>query len=127
MRKEVLGLDGHCEIRAAQVAQDGNRTPDSGESMTRQSKPISVVLADDHSIVREGLAAFCGTRPELHIAGQCSDGLAAVEMIRLMEPDFAIIDLHMPKLHGLEVIRKVGRPRRPCKLMVLSISRDEKW
>jgi DNA-binding NarL/FixJ family response regulator len=70
--------------------------------MTQQPKPISIVLADDHSIVREGLAAFCDARPELHIAGQCSDGMAAVEMIRSVSPDFAIIDLHMPKLHGLD-------------------------
>jgi len=94
--------------------------------MTQQIKPISIVLADDHSIVREGLAAFCDARPELHIAGQCSDGMAAVEMIRSVSPDFAIIDLHMPKLHGLEVIRKVREANCPCKLVVLSISRDEK-
>ena len=95
--------------------------------MTQQlTKPISVILADDHLIVREGLAAFCETRPELHIVGQCSDGLAAVEMIKAVQPDFAIIDLHMPKLHGLEVIRKVREANSACKLVVLSISRDEK-
>ncbi|PYT26869.1 MAG: hypothetical protein DMG58_21590 [Acidobacteria bacterium] len=95
--------------------------------MTQQlTKPISVILADDHLIVREGLAAFCDARPELHIVGQCSDGLAAVEMIKALQPDFAIIDLHMPKLHGLEVIRKVREANSPCKLVVLSISRDEK-
>ena len=95
--------------------------------MTQQlTKPISVILADDHLIVREGLAACCDARPELHIVGQCSDGLAAVEMIKALQPDFAIIDLHMPKLHGLEVIRKVREANSPCKLVVLSISRDEK-
>jgi DNA-binding NarL/FixJ family response regulator len=83
-------------------------------------------LVDDHSIVREGLAAFCDTRPELHIAGQCADGLAAVEMIKSLAPDFAIIDLHLPKLHGLEVIRKVRETNSVCKLVVLTISRDEK-
>ena len=94
--------------------------------MNQQTKIISIVLADDHSIVREGLAAFCENRAELHIVGQSSDGLAAVEMIKSLTPDFAIIDLHMPKLHGLEVIRKVREANSPCKLVVLSISRDEK-
>lgn len=94
--------------------------------MTQQTKTISIVLADDHSIVREGLAAFCDAQPELQIAGQCSDGLAAVEMIKALAPDFAIIDLHMPKLHGLEVIRKVREANNQSKLVVLSISRDEK-
>jgi DNA-binding NarL/FixJ family response regulator len=94
--------------------------------MTQQTKTISIVLADDHSIVREGLAAFCDAQPELQIAGQCADGLAAVEMIKALAPDFAIIDLHMPKLHGLEVIRKVREANSQSKLVVLSISRDEK-
>lgn len=94
--------------------------------MTQQTKTVSVVLADDHSIVREGLAAFCDAQPELQIVGQCSDGLAAVEMIKSLAPDFAIIDLHMPKLHGLEVIRKVRETNGQTKLVVLSISRDEK-
>ena len=91
-----------------------------------QTKPISIVLADDHSIVREGLAAFCEARPELHIVGQCADGLAAVEMIKALAPEFAIIDLHMPKLHGLEVIQKLREANSPSKLIILTISHDEK-
>jgi DNA-binding NarL/FixJ family response regulator len=94
--------------------------------MTLLTKTISIILADDHSIVREGLAAYCESKPELHIAGQCSDGLAALEMIRSLTPDFAILDLDMPKLHGLEVIRKVRESNIPCKLVVLSMYRDEK-
>jgi DNA-binding NarL/FixJ family response regulator len=92
--------------------------------MSQQTKPISIVLADDHSIVREGLAAFCDAQQELHIVGQCADGLAAVDLIKSLAPDFAIIDLHMPKLHGLEVIRKVREANCQSKLVVLSISRD---
>src|ERR1700683_743824 len=94
--------------------------------MNQPKKTVSIVLADDHSIVREGLAAFCDAQPELHIVGQCSDGLAAVELIKSLTPDFAILDLHMPKLHGLEVIRKVREASSPSRLVVLSISRDEK-
>jgi len=86
---------------------------------------ISIVLVDDHAIVREGLAAFCDARPELHIPGQCADGLAAVEMIKSITPDFAIIDLQLPKLNGLEVICKVRETNSVCKLVVLTITRDE--
>lgn len=87
---------------------------------------LSIVFADDHCIVREGFAALCDARSELSVVGQCSDGLAAVEMIRNLRPDFAVLDLHMPKLHGLEVIRKVREENIPARLIVLSISRDEK-
>ena len=90
-----------------------------------RAETISIVIADDHSIVREGIAALIQTRPELRILGQCGDGLAAVEMITSLNPEFAVIDLNMPKLHGIEVIRKVREASCPTKLIVLSISRDE--
>ncbi|MGI8991475.1 MAG: response regulator [Bryobacteraceae bacterium] len=89
------------------------------------SERISIVLADDHCIVREGIAAFCQTRPEFDIVGQCADGQAAVELIARLRPDFAVLDLNMPKLHGIEVIRKLRDANCPTKLIVLSISRDE--
>src|SRR5882672_3900875 len=89
-------------------------------------RAISIVLVDDHSIVREGVAAFFASQPDLHIAGQCSDGVAAVEMIKSLAPDFAIIDLYLPALHGLEVIRKVRETNSVCKLVVLTVNRDEK-
>lgn len=89
-------------------------------------QPVSVVLADDHPILREGLVAFFNARPELHIVGQCSDGLAAIQMVKTLAPDFALIDLHLPKLHGLEVIQKLREANSPSKLVILTISHDEK-
>src|SRR5215469_12282764 len=87
---------------------------------------VSVVLADDHPIVREGLAAFFDERPELSIVGQCSDGLAAVEMINALAPDFAIIDLQLPKLHGLEVIQRLRGANSASKLVILTVNHDER-
>jgi len=95
-------------------------------SGTLDQPTISVLLVDDHSVVREGLAAFFDARSELHIADQCADGLAAVEMIKSLTPDFAIIDLQLPKLHGLEAFCKVRETNSVCKLVVLTINRDEK-
>jgi DNA-binding NarL/FixJ family response regulator len=87
--------------------------------------PLTIILADDHGIVREGIAAYCKARPEISIVGQCSDGQEALAMILASRPDFAVIDLHMPKLGGLEVVRRVRQASCPTKLIVLSISRDE--
>ena len=89
-----------------------------------KAKSISVVLADDHNIVREGLAAFCEAQ-QMHVAGQCSDGLAALEMIQAMRPDFAILDLHMPKMDGVQVVRKVKEAHSATRVIILSIARDE--
>jgi DNA-binding NarL/FixJ family response regulator len=89
------------------------------------TKEITVVLADDHGIVREGIAAFCASRPDLHVIGQGSDGVEAVELILDLKPDFAVLDLNMPRLGGLDVIRRVRQAKSATKLLVLSISREE--
>jgi DNA-binding NarL/FixJ family response regulator len=88
-------------------------------------EPITVVLADDHAIVREGIAAKFRERPDIVIAGECSDGESAVEMILALKPAFAVLDLNMPKLSGAEVVRRVRQAGSQTKLIVLSISREE--
>ena len=72
----------------------------------------TVVLADDHAIVREGIAALC-TANGLRVLGQVSDGSAAIEMITALNPDFAILDLHMPVLTGVEAIRRLRAAAAP--------------
>jgi DNA-binding NarL/FixJ family response regulator len=84
----------------------------------------TVVLADDHAIVREGIASLCATNG-MRVLGQCSEGSAALEMIGALQPDFAILDLHMPGMTGVEVIRRLRMTGCSAKLMILSISREE--
>lgn len=90
-----------------------------------QPETITVVLADDHSIVREGIASLLRTKPDFNVVGECSDGFAAVQLILSLKPQIAVIDLNMPKLHGLEVIRKVRDANCPTQIIVLSISREK--
>ena len=85
----------------------------------------TVVLADDHAIVREGFAALCEVNG-MRVVGQCADGPSAVEMVLATQPDFAILDLHMPGCTGIEVIRKLRAAGCPSKIMILSISREDK-
>jgi DNA-binding NarL/FixJ family response regulator len=84
----------------------------------------TVVLADDHVIVREGIAALCAAHG-MRVLGQVADGGAAVEMIAALNPDFAILDLHMPGVTGVEAIRRLRAAGSAVKLMILSISREE--
>lgn len=90
----------------------------------QESEPITVVLADDHAIVREGIAALCESHG-LRILGQCPDGAMALEMITSLRPDFAILDLQMPGMTGVETIRKLRQSGSTVKLMILSICREE--
>jgi len=88
------------------------------------SQPPTIILADDHAIVREGIAALCAMHG-FDVVGQCSDGMEAVEMVLQRKPEFAILDLEMPRLTGLEAIRKLRAAGVTTKLMVLSVTRDE--
>jgi DNA-binding NarL/FixJ family response regulator len=90
-----------------------------------KAQPISLILADDHGIVREGLAALCEAQPEFSVVGQCSDGVAALEMIQSLKPDFAVLDLQMPKMTGVQVVKRVRDLRLGTRMIILSVSRDE--
>jgi len=89
-----------------------------------EPRETTLVLADDHVIVREGIAALCAANG-VRVLGQASDGAAAMEMITALQPDFAVLDLHMPGMGGVEAIRRLRAAGCAAKLMVLSISRDE--
>src|SRR5580658_8626777 len=89
-----------------------------------ESISITVVLADDHAIVREGFAALCAANG-MTVLGQACDGPSALAMVEALKPDFAILDLHMPGMTGAEVIRRLRSAGNAAKLMILSISRDD--
>jgi two-component system response regulator NreC len=95
----------------------------SGRDMT-ESLEITAVLADDHAIVREEIAALCAVNG-MRILGQAADGASALAMILELKPQLAILDLHMPVMTGVEVIRKLRSAGCAAKLMILSISREE--
>lgn len=90
----------------------------------KAAEPITVVIADDHAIVREGVAALCAAKG-FRVVGECADGAAAVEKILELKPDFAIIDLNMPVLSGVEAIRRLRAEGTATRLLVLTVSREE--
>ncbi len=89
-----------------------------------ESKPTTVVLADDHGIVREGFAALCRANG-MTVLAECVDGPSAFEAISTLNPDFGILDLNMPVMTGAEVVRKLRAAGCKSKLVILSIAREE--
>src|SRR5690349_19136563 len=92
----------------------------------RERKAYSVLLADDLALVREGLAALCSTRPEFKVVCQCSDGASALRMIESQRPDLAVLDLNLPDLFTMEIVRRVREASLPTKIVVLSVRKDRK-
>jgi DNA-binding NarL/FixJ family response regulator len=103
----------------------GGAVSEETEPARDDGRQVTVVLADCHEIVREGITAKFRERANISMVGQCSDGEAALETILARKPDIAILDLQMPRLSGLDVVRKVRFAQCPTKLIVLSVVRDE--
>jgi two-component system NarL family response regulator len=76
-------------------------------SSGRSEGSISVIIADDHPITRDGLALILRSEPGITVLGQAGDGLEAIECYRAYRPDLAILDLQMPRLNGLGATRQI--------------------
>jgi len=86
------------------------------------SDRVRVLVADDHPIYREGLVRSVKERPELELVAEAADGRAALEAIRELEPDVAVLDLRMPDLGGVEVLNAIGRDGLATRVVLLSAS-----
>jgi DNA-binding NarL/FixJ family response regulator len=85
----------------------------------------TIVLADDHPIVRKGLCTLLETEMEFQILGEAGDGLDAVQLVERLQPDVLIVDVLMPGLSGLEVIRHISYCALQTRLIVLSMYANE--
>lgn len=88
---------------------------------------IRLLIVDDHAVVRRGVRALLETENDLAIIGEAEDGEAALKQIRALKPDVILLDMVMPKLDGIEVIRQaVAEGLRPRILVLTSFAADDK-
>jgi len=85
---------------------------------------ITVLLADDHTVVRQGLRALIDSQEDFHVVGEASNGQEALEMIRQLKPQVSVLDLMMPGMNGLEVTRQVWRM---TQVLILSMHANEAY
>ena len=82
--------------------------------------PISIVLADDHPVVLQGMASILRSQPDINVVALCEDGIAAAKAIRLFVPDIAVLDISMPGLNGLDVLSRITSDGLATKVIFLS-------
>ncbi len=85
----------------------------------------TIMLADDHPIIREGVRALLETDPDFHIVGETGNGLEAVHLAETLRPDVLVLDLQMPGLNGLDVMREVSKRSPDTRVVVLSVLAQE--
>ncbi len=88
---------------------------------------IRVLIAEDHTIVRQGLVALLNTADDIEVVGEAGDGRAALEQVEAFSPDVLLCDLAMPGLSGLEVIKRLQSLEVAPRVVVLSMYHDAEW
>lgn len=86
---------------------------------------VSVLIVDDHAVVRQGLQALLASRPEVLVVGEAADGPQALQLAQALQPDVILLDLLMPGMDGIAVIQQVRQLGLGCKVLVLSSSLDD--
>lgn len=86
---------------------------------------ITVVIAEDHAVVRQGLKVLIGSDSGLVVAGEAEDGERAVELAQQIEPDVVVMDVVMPRMNGLEATRQISQRFPRSRVLVLSSYGDE--
>jgi two-component system response regulator NreC len=87
----------------------------------------TIVLADDHRIVRQGLRALLKTEPDFSLVGETGDGLEAVQLAERLQPDVVVLDLMMPGINGLEATRQISDNCPKTHVVILSMHADEAY
>jgi two-component system, NarL family, response regulator NreC len=88
-------------------------------------KPIRLIIADDHAVVREGLAAMLEDEPDLQVVGLVGTGREAVALARQQQPDIALLDITMPDMNGLEATHQLMAAQSIVKVLVLTMHEEE--
>ena len=99
-------------------------THDSSQRGSATDGPtrVTVIIADDHPLYRDALARAVDWHPQLELIGEATDGPTALALIETLQPDVAVIDLHMPRLSGLQVCERLEHADPPSKTAMLIVS-----
>ncbi len=85
-------------------------------------EPLRILLVDDHVLFRKGVAAMLASRPDLQIAGEAGDGLEALEQACQLMPDVILMDINMPRLGGLEAVKRIKAEMPHVHIIMLTVS-----
>jgi two-component system response regulator NreC len=87
----------------------------------------TIVIAEDHTILREGLCALISSQEDLLVVGEAGDGREAIRQVERFEPDLILMDLSMPRMSGVEAIREIRKRIPRTKILALTVHKTEEF
>jgi len=87
----------------------------------------TILLADDHQLMREGLVALLQRQDDMEVVGEAVNGIQAFDLTRQLDPDVVIMDINMPELNGIEAARKISKHCPGVKVLALSVHTDQNF
>ena len=89
--------------------------------------PIRILLADDHTVVRDGLRALLEKQPDMAVVAEAADGRESVQMAEEQSPDVVVMDIAMPNMNGIEATRRILAANPKTAVVILSMHQDESY
>lgn len=86
-----------------------------------------IVIVEDHTVIRQGLKALLNSSNDIEVVGEAGDGLNAIRRIMEVNPDLALLDLSMPKMGGISVIKEINKRCSETGILVLTMHKDEEY
>ena len=94
--------------------------------MDIDTKRISIVIADDHAIFRDGLRKLLEMESQFELVGEASDGVEAIELVGRLSPDVMLLDVNMPRLGGLDALAEIMKASPEARIIILAASVDRR-
>lgn len=92
-----------------------------------KKEKLRVILADDHTILRDGVRALLANEPDIDVVGEASDGYEVLEQASRLAPDVVVMDMVMPRMDGLAATREVKRRHPEIRILILSMYDDDEY
>ena len=89
--------------------------------------PIRVIIADDHTLMRQGIMQLLGFDEDIEIVGQAQDGVDCLSVINRIKADVLLLDINMPKKNGIEVLKQIKKKKKPMKVLILTIHNETEY
>ena len=86
-----------------------------------------IVIAEDHTILREGLRALLSAKPDYEIVGEAEDGNAAIHCVEKLKPNLVLMDLSMPRMNGMDAIKEIKKRSPETKVLVLTVHKTDEY